>query len=448
MPKKYLALAVIIAVLGVPLEAGAQKKPLSLEEAIAAGLAASPRLHASQMRADASAAKTREAAAGRLPSFNFSGGYARLSEVPPFEVTLPIFPTPIVVSKNYFNTWSLRLSVQQPLFTGFRLEAGEESARLLERSAGLDLETDRSDFIFSVKSAYWGLARAREVESVVSETIRQVQAHLNDVRAFFEQGLLTKNEVLRTQIQLSNAELIAIDARNAVEVARTSLNNLIGLPVATDVELTTSAESLASRSPDAEKSGEAAAQSLIDTALGGRPDIKSAESRIKASEAGLKAARAGWYPQVGLFGNYFALRPNPRLMPAQDKLYGTWDLGVSVLFDIWDWGQTKSQAEQARAQVAQAEDARKLLEDQVVLEVTQSRLALVQARDKIPVAKEAVEQAEENLRIVREQFQQGLALNSDVMDAEVFLLETKIARTRAAIDLVLAQARLEKALGY
>ena len=448
MCRKYLAVTVILIGLGLPFEAGAQKKPLSLDEAIAAGLAASPGLHASQMKADASTAKTREVAAGRLPSLKFSGGYARLSEVPPFEVTLPIFPTPIVVSRNYFNNWSLRLSVQQPVFTGFRLEAGEESARMLERSAGADLDKDRSEFIFAVKSAYWGLARVRDFESIVGETIRQVEEHLKDVRAFFEQGLLTKNEVLRTQIQLSNARLIAIDARNAVEVARTSLNSLIGLPVATDVELTTSAESLASRMPDAEKSGEAAGQSLIDTALAGRPDIKSAEFRIKASEAGLKAARAGWYPQVGLFGNYFALRPNPRLMPAQDKLYGTWDLGVSVSFDIWNWGQTKSQTEQAQAQVAQARDARQLIEDQVVLEVTQSRLVLVQAWDKIKVAREAVGQAEENLRMIREQFQQGLALNADVMDAEVFLLETRIARTRAEIDFVLAQARLEKALGY
>jgi outer membrane protein TolC len=135
-------------------------------------------------------------------------------------------------------------------------------------------------------------------------------------------------------------------------------------------------------------------------------------------------------------------------MPTQDKFYGTWDLGVSVAIDIWNWGQTKSRTEQARAQADQAKDARKLLEDRVVLEVTQSRLALVQAGDKLKVAGESVGQAEENLRIIREQFQHGLALNADVMDAEVFLLETRIARTRAAIDFVLAQARLEKALGY
>jgi outer membrane protein len=445
--RKFASIALVLFLL--PLAARAQTRALSLDEAIAAGLEASPGLHASRMKAESSTAKAREVAAGRLPSLRLGAGYTRLSEVPPFQVTLPISPNPIVVSQSYFNNWNMRLSVQQPLFTGFRLEAGTESARMLEKSAGLDLEKDRSEFVFAVKSAYWGLARAREIETVVGETIRQVQEHLKDVRAFFDQGLLTKNEVLRAELQLSNARLMAIDARNAVEMARTSLNSLLGLPVETEVELTTSAESLASRAPASGEAGKdaAAARSLIDAALAGRPEIKSADFRIRASEAGLKAAKSGWYPQVSLAGNYYYLRPNSRFLPALDKFKGTWDVGIAVSFDLWNWGQTKNQTEQARAQLGQAQDARKLLEDQAVLDVTQSRLALAQARDKIKVAGEAVGQADENLRTIRERFRQGVALNADVLDAEVFLLQAKTARTQAAIDLVLAQARLEKALG-
>jgi len=151
----------ILTVLWVPLAVQAQKRPLDLDEAIRLGLQASPALRASAARAEASAAKTREVAAARLPSLKLGAGYARLSEVPPFEVTLPISPDPIVVSQSYFDNWTLRASVQQPLFTGFRLEAGADAARLLERSAGLDLDKVRSDFLFAVKSAYWGLARAR-----------------------------------------------------------------------------------------------------------------------------------------------------------------------------------------------------------------------------------------------------------------------------------------------
>jgi len=437
MLRKILALAVILI---LPLAALAQKRPLSLEEAIAAGLEASPGLHASRMKVDSTAAKSREIEAGRLPSLKFGGGYTRLSEVPPFEVTLPISPNPIVVSQNYFNNFSLRLGVQQPLFTGFRLQAGAESARLLEKSAGQDLEKDRAEFIFAVKSAYWGLARAREFEKVIEENIRQVGEHLKDVRAFFDQGLLTKNEVLRAELELSNTEIMRIDARNAAEVALTSLDNLIGVPLDTDVDLTTSAESQASRLPAGE-------DPPIEAALADRPELKSAEFRIRATELSVKAARAGFYPQVFLSGNYYYLRPNPRFMPALDKLKETWDVGISVSFDIWNWGQTKSQTDQAKAQLAQVRDARKLLEDQAVLEITQCRLILARANEKIRVAGQAVGQAEENLRVTRERFKQGVALNTDVLDADVVLLQARMNRTQAAIDLVLAQARLEKALG-
>ncbi len=444
MIRKCLTLAMALF---IPLAAWAQKRPLSLEEAIRAGLEASPGLHASRMRLESSTAKAREAAATRLPSLKLGAGYTRLSEVPPFAVNLPGAPEPIVVSENFFNAWNLRLSVQQPLFTGFRLQAGTESARMLERSAGQDLAKDRADLIFSIKAAYWGLARAREFAAVVEESIGQVGEHLKDVRAFFDQGLLTKNEVLRTELQLSNTELLAIDARNGVEVARTSLCTLLGLPLETDFDLTTIAESQASRTPDADVAGDAGARTLVETALASRPEIQSADFRIKASEAGLKAARSGWFPQVFLAGNYYYLRPNSRYMPAQDRFHGTWDVALSVSFEVWNWGRTKNQTEQAKAQLAQARDARELLEDAAVLEVTQSRLALVQARDKLRVAGQAVGQAEENLRMFRERFRQGVALNSEVIDAELLLFQAKTARTQAAIDLVLAQARLEKALG-
>jgi outer membrane protein len=441
MLKKILFLA---AILLVPLAAWAQKTPLSLEEAIATGLERSPGLHASRSKVDSSAARAREIAAGRLPSRRFGGGYSRLSEVPDFLVTLPISPDPIAVSQSYFNNFNLRLSVQQPLFTGLRLEAGARSAQLLEEAAGRDFEKDRAELVFAVKSAYWGLAKAREFEKVIDETIRQVSEHLKDVRAFFDQGLLTKNEVLRAELELSNAEIMRIDARNAAEVALTALNSLIGLPLATDADLTTSAESQASRLP---APLEGSTEPPVERALANRPELKSADLRIKASEWGIKAARSGYYPQILLTGNYYYLRPNPRILPTLDRFRGTWDVGVSVSFDIWNWGQTKSQTEQARAQLAQAQDARKLLEDQAVLEVTQSRLSLARAGEKVRVSGQAVGQAEENLRVSRERFRQGVALNSDVLDAEVSLLQARMNRTQAAIDLALAQARLEKALG-
>jgi outer membrane protein TolC len=436
--------AVFAALLALPLAAVAQPRPLSLEEALAAGIERSPGLHASRLELEAASARSREIAAGRLPSLKLGGGYTRLSEVPDFQVTLPILPNPIVVSQSYFNNFNLRLGIQQPLFTGFRLQAGERSARLLEAAAGQDLEKNRAELAFAVKAAYWGLARSREFEKVIDENVRQVGEHLKDVRAFSDQGLATRNDVLRAELELSNAEIMRIDARNAAEVALTALVSLIGLPLDSDIDLTTTVESRASRIPAEAGKGDG---DPIERALAQRPEIKSAEFRIKASEMGVKAVRSAFLPQVTLSGNYYYLRPNPRILPSLDRFKGTWDVGVSVSFDIWNWGQTKRQTEQAEARLGQAREARKALEDQAVLEVTQCRLSLARAGEKVRVAGQAVGQAEENLRVTRERFKQGVALSSDVLDAEVALLQAKLGRTQAAIDQVVAQARLEKALG-
>ena len=436
--------AVFAALLALPFAAVAQPRSLSLEEALAAGLEKSPGLHASRLELEAATARSREVAAGRLPSLKLGGGYTRLSEVPDFQVTLPFSPDPIVVSQSYFNHFNLRLGVQQPLFTGFRLQAGERSARLLEAAAGQDLEKNRTEFVFAVKAAYWGLARSREIEKVIDENVRQVGEHLKDVRAFSDQGLATRNDVLRAELELSNAEIMRIDARNAAEVALTALVSLIGLPLDSDIELTTSVESRASRIPAEAGKGDV---DPIERALAQRPEIKSAEFRIKASEMGVKVVRSAFLPQVYLSGNYYYLRPNPRILPSLDRFKGTWDVGVSVSFDIWNWGQTKRQTEQAEARLGQAREARKALEDQAVLEVTQCRLSLARAGEKVRIAGQAVGQAEENLRVTRERFKQGVALSSDVLDAEVALLRARLGRTQAAIDQVVAQARLEKALG-
>ncbi|MGB9006919.1 MAG: TolC family protein, partial [Candidatus Aminicenantales bacterium] len=120
----------VIGTLALATAAGAaEKRTLTLEQCLELGLANSKGLHASQMAVEASAEKLKEVTASRLPSLKFSANYTRLSEVPPFEVNLPFAAAPsgsstFVVSPSYFNNYTLKLGFQQPLFTGFRLQAG------------------------------------------------------------------------------------------------------------------------------------------------------------------------------------------------------------------------------------------------------------------------------------------------------------------------------------
>jgi outer membrane protein len=445
MTKKTLALFGTAVLLALIRPAGAQdgpKRRLTLDECVAMGVDASKGLHASGMRVEASAAKAKETKAARLPSLKFGAGYTRLSEVPPFEVSLPFLPTKLVVSQNYFNNYALKLGLQQPVFTGFRLESTANMASLNMKAAEQDLARDRNEVVYDIRAAYWNLYKAREFVTVVDETETQIQAHLSDVKNMFDQGLMTRNEVLRVEVQLSSVHLARIDAANAVEMAGIWLNNLLGLPLETEIELATGVAD-----PAAGAGASDPPESLVTGAQGDRADVKAMEFRVKASEAGVTVAKSGRYPQVYLSGNYYDLRPNSRLLPAKNKFYSTWDISLNVSADLWNWGTTARQADQAKAQLAQAADALGQMKDAVAVEVRQCWLDLRRAGEKIAVGRASVAQAEENLRVTTDRFKEGVALNTDVLDAQVSLLQAKTNLSQSLADRELARARLDKARG-
>jgi outer membrane protein TolC len=456
MKRKFPALIVAMA-LAAAVPAASEKRPLTLDECVALGLANSKGLHASGAAVEASAAKAKEAGSALLPALKLGAGYTRLSEVPPFEVHLPFpaglpFPMPekFVVSPNYFNNFTLRLGLQQPLYTGGRLRAGVAAAKSGADAAELDLMRDRAELIFALRVAYWNLYKAREFVKAIDENVARTEAHLADVKNFFDQGLLTWNEVLRAEVQLSNVRLARLDAADAAEMAGIRLDSLLGLPLDTELEPATKIEDAAAfEDPDAAGMAgeEGDAPGLLEKVLVRRPEPRAMDLRVKAGEAGVAMARSGWYPQVYLAGNYYNLRPNPRLLPAKDEFYSTWDISLNISMDLWNWGATARQTEQAKARLVQAQDALGMIKDAVALELRQCQLELAGARAKIAVAREAVDQAEENLRIARERFREGVALNADVLDAEVLALQAKTNLTQTLVDAELARARLRKALG-
>jgi outer membrane protein TolC len=368
----------------------------------------------------------------------------RLSDVPPFTVTLPIslgpgIPNSFALAPTVLNNYNIRTTFQEPLFTGFRLDASKDMADYSMEAASKDYAKDRVDLTYNVKNAYWALYKAIEAKKVFDENVGLFEAHVKEVQTQMEQGLATYNDVLKVQVQLSDAQLRQIDARNAVRLAVLGLDNVIGLPLSTEVTPATQIEFQPKQYPDLEV--------LMNKATASRPDLKAMESRVKAGEAAVSAARSGWFPQIYLVGNYYYSRPNTRIFPTIDAFKDSWDVGLSVSLDIWNWGTTLHQTDQAQAQLAQTKDILSQMQDGIALEISQTYLNLTQAKERIGVARKTVEQAEENYRITDDRFKEGLSLNTDLIDAEFSLTQAKLNYTQALVDYRLAEARLEKALG-
>ena len=445
MVRKRLRLGSMLVLAGISLGAAQERMALTVEDAVRVGLENSKAIHASLMRVNYADAKSAEVTANRLPSLKFLGAYTRLSDVPaaqfanPFASAFPTMPAYITLSPTVENNYNLRLSLQQPLFTGFRLSAASSAADNIMEATSEEYSRDRAGQVYAVKAAYWSLFKASELKKVYDENVDQITAHLKDVQSMMDQGMATTNDVLKVQVQLSDARLRQIDAENNVRIAMVGLDNAIGLPLSTQVDLT---------SPAAAQPHETAAlQELLVLAMDRRPDLRAMQYQVKAGEDGVTAARSGWWPQVYLSGNYYYQRPNSRIFPTVDLFKNTWDVSLSINLDIWNWGTTLHQSDQAQAQVEQARDALSQMKDMITLDVTQAYLNLQQARERIDVASQGVKQAEENLRVTKQRYDEGLALNSDVLDADVALLQARTSATQTVVDYALAEARLQKSVG-
>jgi outer membrane protein len=356
--------------------------------------------------------------------------------VPEFKIPFPGVPT---IFPYIPNTYTARASLQQPLFTGWKLQGAADNASYQAEASRSDVAKDRAELVFNIRSAYWGLFRAKEVHRLADENVTQVTAHLKDIENLSNQGLATNIDVLKVKVQLSNSRILQSDAANNVRVAAIVFNSTIGIALDTKVGIASPLTSSAKDFPELE--------TILKSAFQQRPDVLALESRVKAADAGIVAAAGGWFPQIFLTGNYYYSRPNQRILPSKDEFKDTWDFGISLQFDLWNNLTTMHQTNQAKAQYEQTKDVLATLRDGITLEVMQSYLNYQQAKERIHLAELSVEQANESYRITAEKFKTGLATSSELLDAEVALLHSKLQFTQSLVDHELAQARLEKAIG-
>lgn len=428
----------VLLILCLPAFLGAQeKRQLTIEECLAIGMQYNKSLVISRSKAAAAREKSSETNAAGLPSLKLSGSYSRLSPVDPFMISMG--PTKITISPSILNNYQARLTLSQPLFTGYRLSGSSEMMEFAAAASEEDLHRDQSQLVLDITSSYWSYYKAMEFKRSVGENLGQMAAHLADIQNMMQQGLATNNDVLKVKVQLNNVELMYMDAENAVQLALLGLNSTLGLSLNTDVEITSK--------PEFKAIDIAAPQALIEQALSSRPEVKGMELRVKVSEASVTVARSAWYPQLAATANYLYARPNARIFPSVDKFNGTWDVGISLGFDIWNWQTAAHQSAQARASLEQSQAGLTQLKDGITLDVTSSYLSAMKAKHKVGKAEEGVGQAKENYRITNSKFKSGLVINSELLDAENALLQANINHTSAVVDYLLAAAKLQRAIG-
>ena len=289
----------------------AQERVLTIEESIAIGLENSKELHSSQMKLEYADAKAGEAAAGMYPIVESPGVVSKIERCSgvrnSFARALVPIGFPVIL-----NNYSTKATLQQPLFTGWKLQSGVNSAEYTAEASKKDVENDKAELVYNIKSAYWNFYRAKDIKRVSDENVTQISSHLNDIESMFKQGMATTNDVLKVKVQLSNAKLLQSEAANNVEIAMISFNSTLGISLNTQVGIGSQLTPTTKEFPDVQK--------LLEAAFTDRPDLQGLDWRLKAAESGVTGAKAGWSPQIFLTGIIIMHRPNPRYFPPRGRV--------------------------------------------------------------------------------------------------------------------------------
>jgi outer membrane protein TolC len=411
---------------------------LTLDDAIARGLAASHRLAEAAARGDAASAVADQRHAAILPQLAAQAGYTRTNHVEAFGLLLPNNQLKIIYP-DIPDNYRTRLDLQWPIYTGGRLDALERAARMEAAASADDLAAARADLRLEITRAYWALVTAAASLRVVDESVQRVDAHLRDVRNQLDAGLIPPNEVLSVEAQESRQRMLSIQARSIRDVAEAELGKLMGAPPGTAIHPVSTL--------DAPPPLTAAVGALIEAATRDRSERAALARRVDAAGVRREAAVAGAKPTIAFGGGLDYARPNPRIFPRDATWRDSWDASINASWPLFDGGRTRAEVAEARATVRAAEERLADFDATLAVEVRQRLSELEWSRAAIEAASDAVRAAAEAARVVANRFTAGVATSTDVLDAHVALLQAELDHTQAMANARLADARLARALG-
>jgi outer membrane protein len=435
-------IGLVTVLLPAPAAAQAGARPLSLEEAIALALEGSPLLRATGEEVRAAEAGVERARAAFLPRLDLAESvthadnpvFAFSSRLNQGRFTQDDFAVGRLNDPGAATNFRTQLAVVQPLYTGGRASGGLDRARLAREAAGHGLERQRQETVFEVTRAYWGILLAEASRAVVGDARRAAEANRDRARARFEAGLVVESDVLSAEVRLAALREEAITVEHQVTLARAALNDVMGRPLD---ETWTVTDGLEPRAP-----GLPAEAGLDALALERRPDHRRLGAEERAQERAVELARAEFLPTLSATGSFEAHRAD-FAGNGQDS----WFLGLTLQWNLFNGFADRARLREAEAGLARLRALRARLASAIRLEVKDAALALRAAEERIQVARGAVAQAQESLRVVQDRYSAGLAVVVDLLAAEAALTRTRASLTRALYDQNVGIARIELALG-
>ncbi|OPY74045.1 MAG: Outer membrane protein TolC precursor [Syntrophorhabdus sp. PtaU1.Bin058] len=396
---------------------------LSLERCIEIALAQHPSIMSSRYTVRAKESLLGQAKAPYYPKVDTQAGFNRY-----------------VVEKNTYDPWfpaglhnenigSATLS--QTIYDFGKTPTDVKTKEFDVDSSRFDLEDVTTTVISNLKTSYYGVLKAKRSRDVNLEIVEQYKEHLGQAKILFEAGKKPKYDVTKAELDLSNARLDLITAENDLKVAWVKLYNAMGIGTTDQFTINDnlSFEEYAVTLEDA-----------LDRAYQQRPDLRSLAAQKNSAEASVDRAKRDYYPTISGNARY-------NFQGSQYPLGQVWNAGVSMNMNIFEGMLTRNKIEESLARTRSVEAQIEAKRLNILLDVKQSYLNLLKAKETISNTEVQIRQATENLELANLRYSAGLADPLEVTDATVSYSKAKLANISALYDYKTAQADIERAMG-
>jgi outer membrane protein len=427
---------------GWGLTALAASPPLTLGEAMLLALKHNPALKAAGMTVETAEADLAKARARFLPTVNFNETYnysdnptqVFMNKLNQRVFTNQDFLLNNLNNPNAFGNFRTGLVMRQPLFQAGEAYLGYKQARLGREMAAAYVLSSRQQLLFQVTQAYFGLQLAQEKLAVVQQARHTAAEHLKIARTRFKAGTVVRSDVLSAEVHLARLTQEEMTAASQVKIARSALSTVVGLAEAGERPLSPAPREPAPLPPRLDD--------LRQTAQEKRPDLKQLELAARVAQQEASKARLNYLPRLHVVAEYDV---------DQRRLFGSSADSYTVMallnFNLFNGLADLARVKETRAKEIRARDLKRDLEDRVRHQVTEAILNLKTAHQRLQVAKAAVAQARESLRLIRLRYESGLTILVDLLNAEDATKNAELSQVAALFDTYLAQAGLDLALG-
>lgn len=405
----------------------------TVSDAVEKAIMQNPGIHEAEALVKSSAEAVKESRAELFAKASTTYSYTGLSDAPVMKQAGADVP---VAHKNQYN-WNVTLS--QPLFTGFALTTRLELSKLGLASGEIEKELAVLDLARDVKSACYQFLLAKKMLAVADEEVKALKAHKEEAERFYEQGLIPKNDLLKSIVALSTA----VQERESAGAALKSVESLVNMLMNEEVTTAVDIEDL-NGTPEHQFFSR---NLLITEAKTKRPEMALLRKSSRRAELNTKLAKSAYFPTISAVGVYERSGDNPEMSNNDYENTSNSSITLQAEWTFFEWGKTRAGVRKSNYEKKAVSEAIRSLENAIALEVRNALLNINVAEKNIQTAKESLEQAKENWRITTAQYSEQVATSADVLDARTFLTRADSNYYGALYGYMIYKAELDRAVG-